>query len=112
MINENETINEIEKLPVRRAEGEKIMKKEEYIVKYYGDKYGVRADFSQAGDNIEILDADENWRSSQYQVADFRHRPDDALRAQIVESVQFGGDDPKSPENAAEIDEAMSQIDW
>lgn len=84
--------------------------KEEYVVKYYGDRYGVRGDFSQASNNIEILDADENWQSSQYQVADFRHSAYDALRAQIEESVSFGGDDPKSTENAAEIDEAMNQI--
>ena len=84
--------------------------KEEYVVKYYGDRYGVRGDFSQASDNIEILDADENWTSSQYQVADFRHNAYNALRAQIEESVSFGGDDPELPGNAAEIDEAMNQI--
>jgi hypothetical protein len=86
--------------------------KQEYIVKYGNEKYGIRADFSQAADNIEILDADDEWRSSQYQVADFRHRPYDALRYQIEESFRFGGDDPETPENAAAIDETMEQIDW
>lgn len=86
--------------------------KYEYIVTCYGDKYGIRADFSQAIDNIEILDADGEWQSSQYQVADYRHRPYDALRAQIEESIRFGGDNPETPEYSAEIDEAMNQIDW
>jgi hypothetical protein len=85
--------------------------KQEHIVEFYGDKYGVRADFSQASDNIEILSVEEGWKSSQYQVADFRHRPYDALRRQIEESVSFSGEDPTTPENSREIDEAMGRME-
>lgn len=48
--------------------------------------YAVAANWAQASDTVMIYGRD-GWAGSQYQVADFRHRPADALRAVLVEAI-------------------------
>lgn len=74
--------------------------------KAWGQIWGVRANFTLASATIEVL-GEDGWHPTLDQVADFRHRPLDALRAHLVQIVQDSGDDPDDPECAAEIDAAI-----
>ena len=71
-----------------------------YTTEFFGEKMGVSADFGQASDQVSVLDADGNWISSGKQVADYRHDPIAAMREQIRDLVQMGGDDPDEEKNA------------
>lgn len=51
----------------------------------YPDTLGIRADFAQAADLVEVLDADGEWTAhpNGKQVADFRHDEMAAIEEQI-----------------------------
>lgn len=85
------------------------MKRNEYTTQVFGEKFGISANFAQAGDTIFTLDAYGQWISTQYQVADFRHSSDEAMRRMIEEFIRDGGDDPA--DFADEINKAINNID-
>lgn len=72
----------------------------------WGQTWGVRANFAEASACVEVL-SEDGWRPTLDQVADFRHRPLEALRAHLVQIVRDSGDDPDDPTCAAEIDAAL-----
>jgi hypothetical protein len=84
------------------------MESNEYITQIFNEKFGISANFAQASDSIFMLDADGQWFCSQYQVADFRHDSDEAMRRQIEEFIRNGGDDPA--DFADEINKAINNI--
>lgn len=59
-----------------------------YTTEFCGDKYEITANFSLAGDPIVC-----NGETTQYQVADFSHDSDAAMRRILEECVDAGGDD-------------------
>lgn len=63
-----------------------------------GETYSVSADWAQASSPVDGVDGGR-------QVADFRHRPELALRQSIEESIRYSGDDPD--DMADEIDAAI-----
>lgn len=75
----------------------------------FGERYGVRADWSQAADTVYTLTGDGTWDSTVYQVADFQHDDKVALRTMIERAVIDSGDDPA--DYATEIDEAIDEAD-
>lgn len=50
-----------------------------YKVKLFGDEFVISGDFVQANSRIRFL-GDDGWVSTPWQVADFRHRPNVALK--------------------------------
>jgi hypothetical protein len=83
-----------------------------YETSFFGDVYKLRADFTQATDSIMRDDEDGDWIDTGKQVADFAHRPEDAMRWELDEAVMAGGDNPYDPENisADEIETAISEM--
>ena len=73
-----------------------------YKTKFYGLEYKLRADFAQAADPIYRDDAEGEWEHTGKQVADFGHRPDDAMRWELEQWVLAGGDDIDMECNAIE----------
>jgi hypothetical protein len=63
---------------------------EEYRKKVEGIEIAVRADWSQASCNIESLDAEGEWQSTKWQVADFGHDGEAALQSEIEEFLNGG----------------------
>lgn len=49
-----------------------------YQIMLWGEPHRIKADFSLANSNI-LLDCEGTWEYTGYQVADFRHRGEDAL---------------------------------
>lgn len=64
-----------------------------------GEVYGVAANWAQAAAPVYFYGAG-TWESRQYQVADFRHRPADALECELRQSLLASGDDE---DEAAEL---------
>jgi hypothetical protein len=56
------------------------------IARYRDELYGVAACWSDASAPVFILAGDGEWEMTHYQVADFRHRPEDALRRVMREA--------------------------
>ena len=73
-----------------------------YRTQFSGDTYEITADFCQAGCPVT---GDEHGR----QVADFRHSPRAAMRAQIEEAIEQGGDSAESALGA--IDSALDAME-
>lgn len=57
----------------------------------WGDTYGVSADWSQASDQVFSL-GEDGWHGTQYQVASFRHSPEEALRRILEETAKLSGE--------------------
>lgn len=72
-----------------------------YKATFFGDEYCVSDDWSQASSPVE---GDEFGR----QVADFRHDPRAAMRAQVEHAIEMGGDDPEDCED--EINAALDAM--
>ena len=53
--------------------------------------YGVAANWLQASAPVYTLGCD-GWKQSEYQVADWRHWPIEALKAEITEALLQSGD--------------------
>ena len=53
--------------------------------------YGVAANWAQASAPVYFY-GPEGWRTQQYQVADFRHEPSEALEAEIIQALTDSGD--------------------
>lgn len=73
----------------------------------WGDTYAVRADWAQASDQVQALDADGDWIATGHQVADYRHSAEAALRAQLELSAIASG--PFDETACAEIEAAMER---
>lgn len=61
-----------------------------------GEVYGVAADWAQAAAPVYFLwgdGPDAEWRTRQYQVADFRHRAIDALDCELRQALIASGED-------------------
>jgi hypothetical protein len=56
------------------------------IARYGNELYGVAADWGDASSHVYILAGDGEWIETHYQVAYFRHNPEDALRRIMRES--------------------------
>ena len=79
-----------------------------YGTTIWGDRYAVRADWSQASSPIEHLDGDNEWQPTGRQVADYCHSADAALREYIERHVVDGLD----AETVSEIDAAMENAEY
>jgi hypothetical protein len=62
-----------------------------YEATIWGETYRMRADFAEASSPIQTQDAEGNWISTPYQVADFGHRPQDAMGDLLAEGAREGG---------------------
>ena len=80
----------------------------EYTTYFCGDKYEISANFAQASDTIFTRSGLGEWIPTQYQVADFRHDSDKAMRCMIDECIIAGGDKPE--DFSDEIEEAIKNI--
>lgn len=74
-----------------------------YTTKFFGDEYTVTGDFSNA--SSPVLWCGE---PTQYQVADFRHDSDEAMRRQLEMAVEASGDAVE--DFAEDIEEAIANI--
>ena len=80
---------------------------------FFGEIHHIRADFGQASCPIErgtvegsIVGYDvEDWESTGLQVADFRHSPKEAMRAELEQAITASGDD--AADFLAEIESAL-----
>lgn len=83
-----------------------------YTVEIWGDTYSLSADFAEASCPIDRWVEDgEFWEPTAYQVADFRHRPDEAMRAELRSSAIASGDDPiEDTDIGEEIERAISDM--
>ncbi len=81
---------------------------EAYTVKIWGDTYSLRANWAEASSQIE-RDTEDGWMDTGTQVADYRHSPEAAMRAELQQSAVAGGDDILNPNVAAEIDAALAE---
>lgn len=61
--------------------------------------YGVAANWSQASAPVYFY-GDGKWETRQYQVADFRHKPSEALECEIAMTMEASGDEPDDTEVA------------
>jgi hypothetical protein len=77
-----------------------------YAVKIWGQRYRIRADFSEAAALIESQYEDEEWQHTGWQVADFRHNPAAAMREFIL-----AGEVEVLCEEGAEVESAVSMMD-
>jgi len=80
----------------------------DYTTIFFAETYGISANFAQASDSIFCLGGDGEWIGTQYQVADFQHSPEAALRRILTEIVEAGGDNPDDFET--EINNAIANI--
>jgi hypothetical protein len=76
-----------------------------YTCDFFGDSYTMQADFAQASSTIIFCD-----RPTQYQVADFRHDSDEAMRHLLGQVAEMSGDDPCDEDIADEIDDAVGSM--
>jgi hypothetical protein len=69
--------------------------------------YAVAANWAQAGSPVMVY-GDRGWEldSRGRQVADFRHRPKEALESIIREAIEAGGDEPDDDEVDAILEDA------
>jgi hypothetical protein len=74
-----------------------------YKFKIFGDDYEFSGDFSEASSTI-LFDGEP----TSYQVADFRHWPEEAAREYIRELIVASGDDPEDYEE--DINEAIENM--
>ena len=77
-----------------------------YKTTVFGDEYQMRANFAEASCSIQV-DSEDGWETTPYQVADFRHRPESAMRQLLTEYIRMGGDDPESEDMASAIKDAI-----
>lgn len=57
-----------------------------------GEVYGVAANWAQASAPVYFY-GESGWESRQYQVADFRHSPREALECELAQALVASGDD-------------------
>jgi hypothetical protein len=72
-----------------------------------GEVYGVAADWAQAAAPVYFYGhGPGGWEPRQYQVADFRHRPTEALESALREAlIASGGDEDDAEGMAADATE-------
>lgn len=64
-----------------------------------GETYGVAADWAQASAPVYFFGTalGDGWGTRQYQVADFRHRPSEALECELRTAlIASGGDEDEA----------------
>ena len=83
------------------------MSKTTYRTECWGQRYAVRADWAQASDPVEVRYEDEDWSLDECgrQVADFRHRPESAMRAWLL-----AGEDADDPDILADVGAAAEAM--
>lgn len=79
-----------------------------YTTTMFGEAYKLRANFADASAQIERTNEDGEWEPTGWQVAQFTHRPQLAMEAELEESIELGGDDPD--EFRDEIDSALESM--
>lgn len=79
-----------------------------YATRIWGEQIIIYGDFAQASCPIKCVDADGEWHTTQYQVADFHHNAIEAMRDQIMELADPTAD---SEETEADIQEALDLIE-
>ena len=80
-----------------------------YTATIFGDKYRMRANFVEASCSIQVDNVD-GWETTPYQVANFQHRPEVAMRQLLSEYIRMGGDDPESEQMTDAITEAIGAM--
>ena len=74
-----------------------------YKTTLYDDEYTISGNFAEASSPVEF-----DGQPTQYQVADFAHSSDAAMRRYLEQVVEVGGDDPADVKDL--IDEAIEAI--
>lgn len=77
-----------------------------------GEIYAVAANWAQASSPVMVY-GDRGWTYDDCgrQVADFRHRRKDALRCQIVQAIEAGGDEVDDEEVDEIMESAVELLD-
>ena len=78
-----------------------------YETKCWGEIYRIRADFSQAADQVQMQDEDGDWIATGRQVADHRHSSADAMRRVLVDVAEAGDN---AEDETGRIDRAVSRM--
>lgn len=68
-----------------------------------GEIYAVAADWAQASSPVLIY-GEDGWDNTQYQVADFRHRVEDALRTFVIQAIALSEGIPSEDVDDDEVD--------
>ena len=79
---------------------------------FFGDIYRHRADWTQASSQIE-RDTEDGWGPTGRQVADYSHDSAEAMRQELRDAVEAGGDDPDGSDMADEIfDATINSVEY
>ena len=81
-----------------------------YETEFFGELYTIRGDFAEASCPIYRRNDDGEWIQTIFQVASFRHWPEQAMRHELRSSTIESGDDPDSPDIADKIDVAVRDM--
>lgn len=82
-----------------------------YTATVWGDTYRLRADWAEAASPIERDTAEGGWAPTGWQVADYRHRPADAMRAELGRMELATGSDLQDERVQDEIDLAIAEME-
>ncbi len=80
-----------------------------YRTEISGDRYAIKCNFAEASSPL-LIESVDGWRATQYQAADFCHRPELAMATMLEDYVSDGGDDPADPDIAAAIRGAVADM--
>jgi hypothetical protein len=72
----------------------------------FGELHRLRANWADGKSPIE-RETEDGWEATGDQVAAFAHEPVAAMRRELRDVLQHGGDDPDDAENSAEIEDAL-----
>lgn len=86
-----------------------------YATRWNGVVYAVAANWANASDPVLSLiglEGEEEWDGIGWQVGDFSHEQEVALRKVMERDACDSGEDPESDEIADEIDAAIEAAQW
>lgn len=75
----------------------------------WGDTFRLRANWAEASSQVE-RETEDGWKQTGYQVADFCHSPERAMRRELEMACAWSLDDPGDPRNQVEISEAIEAM--
>jgi hypothetical protein len=78
-----------------------------YTAELWGESYSLRANWAEASRQIERLDEDGNWTPTGWQVANFSHSSEAAMREELRQSFLDG----ITEEDEAAIDAAVEDME-
>ncbi len=81
-----------------------------HATQMHGERYAIRADWSQADSPIEHEGLNGEWYTTGHQVAEYQHYPRRAMLALLRQAVRDSGDDPKRLVYASAIARALDKM--